>query len=193
MASDYGDEAGEKLFDWMMQVGERTGMDAMGDAADRLGAAFKHAREGQPEPAAGDQGRDGQAEWLRLDMHEFQGIEGYEQVRSAISSELSARGVDHRFFTDGQSGREFLIFHTRDAQEVWGAFENLEQATRDMRARAQEQISRQHKERVGDARDARPLDQRAEEATRASEALERERQASQSRQRVERNRQEPSK
>lgn len=36
MASDYGDEAGEKLFDWMLRMGQDASQDAIRASAERL-------------------------------------------------------------------------------------------------------------------------------------------------------------
>lgn len=38
MASDYGDEAGEKLFDWMLRMGQDASQDAIRASAERLKA-----------------------------------------------------------------------------------------------------------------------------------------------------------
>lgn len=39
MASDYGDEAGEKLFDWMLRMGQDASQDAIRASAERLKSA----------------------------------------------------------------------------------------------------------------------------------------------------------
>ena len=73
MASDFGDESGEKLFDFMVRLGERVGGDAMRRHAGKLQAAFENAKGGtQVEP----RDADAAVEWAKLDMHEFQEIEG---------------------------------------------------------------------------------------------------------------------
>ena len=85
MASDFGDESGEKLFDFMVRFGERMGEDAMRRHANKLQTAFENAKSGtQVEP----RDTDGAVEWAKLDMHEFQEIEGYDEIK------LKATGVE---------------------------------------------------------------------------------------------------
>ena len=36
MASDFGDEAGQELYDWMLRIGQDAGGKAMSDAAGKL-------------------------------------------------------------------------------------------------------------------------------------------------------------
>ena len=76
MASDYGDEAGRKMIDDFMRFGERMGERAMYTRASQMQRAFQNATQSARE-AAGEAPAGNLAEWAKLDMHEFQGIEDY--------------------------------------------------------------------------------------------------------------------
>ena len=52
MASDYGDEAGEKLFDWMLRMGQDASQDAIRASAERLKNAIRNLRGQIDEPLA---------------------------------------------------------------------------------------------------------------------------------------------
>lgn len=43
MPSDFGDESGEKLFDWMVRVGQEAGQAAMSHGAARVSMAFRNS------------------------------------------------------------------------------------------------------------------------------------------------------
>ena len=53
MPSDFGDESGEKLFDWMLRVGQEAGQAAMSHGAARVSMAFRNS--------VGEISRDGAA------------------------------------------------------------------------------------------------------------------------------------
>ena len=57
MASDYGDDAGEKMIDDFMRFGERMGERAMYRRAERLKLAFENATDKARGAAAADGGR----------------------------------------------------------------------------------------------------------------------------------------
>ena len=44
MPSDFGDESGEKLFDWMLRIGQDASEATLLTSAERLKGAFKNAR-----------------------------------------------------------------------------------------------------------------------------------------------------
>lgn len=52
MPSDFGDESGEKLFDWMVRVGQEAGQAAMSHGAARVSMAFRNSvgEIGRKEP-----------------------------------------------------------------------------------------------------------------------------------------------
>ena len=119
MASDYGDDAGEKMIDDFMRFGERMGERAMYRRAERLKLAFENATDKARGAAAADGGRAEPAEWAKLDMAEFQKIEGYEGIKDIIEAKLRARSVDSAWFAEPGTGREHLLFRIADAKEVW--------------------------------------------------------------------------
>jgi hypothetical protein len=186
MASDYGDEAGEKLFDWLMQVGERAGEDAMTRAADRFSTALQHAKEGkEPETQVDEKG----VEWAKLDLAEFKEVEGYESLREIIDTKLKAEGIEHAFFEDEQADKDYLIFRLEDAPQVWDAFSDLQQQNTQLQEQAREALAAARGQRTPEreqsrstdaktaakARDAQPLDERAKDARKGAAAIEAER------------------
>lgn len=168
MPSDFGDESGEKLFDWMDYVARRAGVDAMENAAERLAMAFSNARghvmkDGEDEPIR----------WARLDMAEFQQIEEYSTIKEIIDHQLERAGIDHEFSLDGS--RECLVFRLEDAPKVDDAFASLEKNTRAALERAKETHvaeygKEQTQQKATPLKDGRPLDERGEAARKASEA-----------------------
>lgn len=175
MAGDFGDESGEKLFDFMVRFGERMGEDAMRRHAHKLQAAFENARSGtRVEP----RGADAAVEWAKLDMHEFQEIEGYDEVKGVVETRLRANGVEPAWFQDQAAGKEYLLFRIAEAQQVWDSLDELSRETEGAESRASEQL----KKDLDEKRDSRPLEEKAKEAREAADALERE--AGRSRQRV---------
>lgn len=175
MAGDFGDESGEKLFDFMVRFGERMGEDAMRRHVGKLQTAFENARSGtRVEP----RGADAAVEWAKLDMHEFQGIEGYDEVKGVVETKLRANGVEPAWFQDQAAGKEYLLFRVAEAQQVWDSLDELARETEGAESRASEQL----KKDLDEKRDSRPLEEKAKEAREAADALERE--AGRSRQRV---------
>ncbi|MCI1810582.1 MAG: hypothetical protein LKI67_01855 [Olsenella sp.] len=175
MASDFGDESGEKLFDFMVRFGERMGEDAMRRHANKLQTAFENAKSGtQVEP----RDTDGAVEWAKLDMHEFQEIEGYDEIKGIIETKLKANGVEPAWFQDQAAGKEYLLFRIAEAQQVWNSLDELAHETAGAKSRASEQL----KKDLDEKRDSRPLEEKAKEAREAADALERE--VGKSRQRV---------
>ncbi|MDJ1650019.1 MULTISPECIES: hypothetical protein [Gordonibacter] len=161
MSSDYGDDAGEKMIDDFVRFGERMGEKAMYERAGRIRRAFENATRAAREAGAGGspEGR-GAPEWAKLDMSEFQGIEGYEGIKGAIEAKLGARGVESAWFSDPATGREHLLFRVADAREVWRSFEELAAEAGAAGDKAAEAIRRRAEERGGE----RGADRRAEEA-----------------------------
>ena len=174
MASDYGDEAGSKMIDDFMRFGERMGERAMYARASQMRQAFENATR-EAQDIAGDAAEEQPPEWAKLDMHEFQRIEDYGSIKGIIEDRLADRGVASTWFPDPETGREYLLFRIADAQEVWKSFAELSRETGDAAAKAAERIREQRDKAPGRNRDERTLDERAEEAREASEALEAER------------------
>lgn len=166
MASDYGDDSGEKMLDDFTRFGERMGEEAMRDRANRLHSAFEHAKSHASEKGAP---WNEPSEWAKLDMREFREIEGYGEIKEIIESKMRAHGVDTAWFEDKGNGKEYLLFRIADAQDVWRGFDELSKETEGAKERAAENLKRE----VAGKRDGRPLDERAEQARRASDQLQR--------------------
>lgn len=166
MASDYGDESGEKMLDNFTRFGERMGEEAMRNRADRLHEAFEHAKS-----CASEKGTpwNEPSEWAKLDMREFREIEGYDEIKQIIESKMRACGVETAWFEDKENSKEYLLFRIADAQDVWRGFDELAKETEGAKERAAENLKRD----VARKRDERPLDERAEQARQASEQLRR--------------------
>lgn len=174
MASDYGDEAGSKMIDDFMRFGERMGERAMYARATQMRQAFENATR-EAQDIAGGAAEEQLPEWAKLDMHEFQRIEDYGSIKGIIEDRLAERGVTSAWFADPESGKEYLLFRIADAQEVWRSFDEFSRETDDAAAKAAEKVREQRDKAPGRNRDERTLDERAEEAREASEALEAER------------------
>ena len=167
MAGDFGDESGEKLFDFMVRLGMRMGEDAMRRHAGKLQTAFENAKGGtQAEP----KDSDAAVEWAKLDMREFQEIEGYDEVKGVVETKLRANGVEPAWFQDQAAGKEYLLFRVAEAQQVRDSLDELSRETEGAESRASEQL----KKDLDEKRDSRPLEEKAKEAREAADALERE-------------------
>lgn len=149
MASDYGDESGEKMLDNFTRFGERMGEAAMRDRALRLYRAFENAKAGAGEKIPDEPpGMAGPSEWAKLDMAEFREIDGYDEIKQIIEAKLRSHGVEPTWFEDKADGREYLLFRVMDAREVWDGFDELskeagpaaEQAAEAIRARAAKEV-----------------------------------------------------
>lgn len=174
MASDFGDDSGEKMLNDFTRFAERMGEDAMRRRADEFRRACKNAKSaakgGKPAEAE-------PSEWAKLDMREFQSIEGYDELKPIIDKKLDENGADHTWFTDPSSGKEYLLFKVRDAHEVWASFDQLEKESTAAEERAaktaKREIGREAERHPEKGRDERPLKDRAEDAVKASKRMER--------------------
>ena len=61
MASDYGDEAGGKLLDWMLRIGQEAGAEAMARSARELSERLAGIRGWIGNTYLDDSGRDSPA------------------------------------------------------------------------------------------------------------------------------------
>lgn len=166
MADDYGDDSGQKILDDLTRFAERIGAAAMIRRADGLHAALEHAKASTTQ----EKTKDGvePVEYAKLDMHEFRALDDYDGIKKIIEAKLGAHGVDTAWFADEQLGKECLLFHVSDAQEVWQGLDELSRETEAAKAKALERLGREAEK----VRDERPLEERAKEARKASEALE---------------------
>lgn len=166
MPSDFGDESGEKLFDWMLKVGQDASEAALLSSAERLKGAFRSVRGEIGQMAEGAPAGEKTPEWGKLSMAQFEELPEYETIKEAIDSRLDAQKIEHDFFTD-KDGRDFLLFRLEDAPDVSGAFKDLEEQT----DRALDKALEERGKARDDARDAEPLEERAANARNASKAL----------------------
>ena len=134
MADDFGDYSGEKLFDWILRMGQDVGGSAAMAAADKLKAALDNARKGagaQGREAAGVEagGREagGPARWAKLDMHEFTSVEGWPTLQDIIDGKLDDCGIAHDWHKEAQ-GKTYLLFRAEDAPSLVRAFDEMSRA-----------------------------------------------------------------
>ena len=173
MASDYGDEAGEKMVDDFMRFGERMGERAMYERAHRIQRACENATREAMRSAGGDAPEPSESpEWAKLDMAEFRRIEGYDGIKGIIEAKLAARGVESAWFADPKTGKEYLLFRIAAAREVWSAFDELGREAGRAGELAAEALRRRERAEPEKGRDERPLDERAASVRGAAEALE---------------------
>lgn len=183
MASDFGDEAGQELYDWMLRIGQDAGGKAMSDAAGRLAQALRNARSG-----IGPEAETAEAElpeWAKLDMAEFKELPEYESVQAAIAAKLESAGLAHSFLDDQSNGKTYLLFRIEDAERLDGCFGELIEQAEAAERKASDDLAREadrqareaerDNDREEDDPDKEPLEKQAEYARAASEQLERER------------------
>ena len=84
MASDYGDEAGEKLFDWMLRMGQDASQDAIRASAERLKNAIRNLRGQIDEPLA-EAEHESVRDYARLNLSEFEELPDYARGLRTIS------------------------------------------------------------------------------------------------------------
>lgn len=163
MASDYGDEAGEKLFDWMLRMGQDASQDAIRASAERLKSAIRNLRGQIDEPHA-EAEREGVREYARLNLSEFEELPDYASLREIIDARLDAAAIEHDIASI--DGYDHLIFRVGDAPEVDEAFKELE---RDADAACERAVKERGRD-LNAERDAEPLEQKAAAAREASHA-----------------------
>ena len=179
MAEDFGDEASQRLVDWatriaMYQVrigGPTAGERAMRDAAEQLTRALESARDSLRDPASAEVRADGPAlpEWAKLDLAEFQAMDGYEEIRSAIDLKLTSASLEHALYEE--AGHAYLLFRSQDAPQVAECFDQLAGQARVAAERAAERVREQARDVGRDGRDREPLEQRAQRARESAEAI----------------------
>ena len=163
MPSDYGDDSGEKLVDWMLRIGQDAGVAAMSASAERLANAFRNARgqvAGTPDAVAEE--LEDAPQWAKLSMAEFEQLPEYESIRQLIDEKLDRASIEHAFHKDGERG--FLVFKVEDAPDVDEVFADLERKASEVLDEAKERIAQPK------SRDAERLAVKAEQAKAASAA-----------------------
>ncbi len=167
MASDYGDEAGGKLLDWMLRIGQEAGAEAMARSARELSERLAGIRGtiagGRAEAIAAD----GVPTYAKLSLEELSGLPEYATIKEIVSDKLRAASVEHHIIPG--EGRDWLLFKVEDAPEVDEAFRQLEQETGKAADRARERLSEIAERRQAPERLAERAE-RAREASRRAEA-----------------------
>ena len=92
MPSDFGDESGEKLFDWMLRVGQDSGEQLMRNSANALRDAFRKARG---ELDATDTVDSQTPQVVRLNMEDFATLPEYDSIKEIIDERLSREHIGH--------------------------------------------------------------------------------------------------
>ena len=179
MAEDFGDEASQRLVDWatriaMYQVrigGPTAGERAMRDAAEQLTRALESARDSLRDPQSAEVRTNGPMlpEWAKLDLAEFQAMDGYEEIRSAIDLKLTSASLEHALYEE--AGHAYLLFRSQDAPQVAECFDQLAGQARVAVERAAERVREQARDVGRDGRDREPLEQRAQRARESAEAI----------------------
>lgn len=177
MASDFGDESGEKLFDWMFRMGQDAGQDAIKASAERLKKAISNLR-GNIDDASQAEAAETK-EFARLNMSEFEELPDYATLKEIIDSRLDEAAIEHDFVE--VDGHDNLVFRVVDAPEVDEVFADLE---RDVDTAA-ERACEEHDKALTEARDSEPLETKALAAKQASKAAHEAKEASRQIEKVE--------
>ena len=147
MAEDFGDYSGEKLFDWILRMGQDAGGSAAMSAADKFKQALDNARNGVESRGQeggsiefGGQEVDGATQWAKLDMHEFTSIEDWPTLQDIINGKLDDCGIAHDWYREGED-RTYLLFRAEDAPELVRAFDEMSQDVDVAKERASQELS----------------------------------------------------
>ena len=162
MASDFGDESGEKLFDWFLRMGQDMSEDALRASAEKLKDAIKNLR-GNLDESTHEQ-NDEVREFARLNMSEFEELPDYESLKEIIDERLTEAAIEHDFAV--VDGHDHLVFRVADAPEVDEVFASLEQ---DVDAELERACEAREIE-LNKERDQEPLEDTAKAAREASKA-----------------------
>ena len=97
MATDFGDESGEKLFDWMLRVGQEAGQEALAKSAEGLAEAIRSTCA-SIEKSEGSGGAAAKTtEWAKLSMREFEDLPEYETLADMMAYNVTAAYGTSRF------------------------------------------------------------------------------------------------
>ena len=120
----YGDEAGGKLLDWMLRIGQEAGAEAMARSARELSERLAGIRGtiagGRAEAIAAD----GVPTYAKLSLEELSGLPEYATIKEVVSDKLRAASVEHHIIPG--EGRDWLLFKVEDAPSVSRTFGDLE-------------------------------------------------------------------
>lgn len=142
MADDFGDDAGDKLLDWSIRLIIEHGRGAAQRQSSTLAQALRNA-QGQIGGNGGTPAAElaGQGGWAKLDLHEFVGIEGWDELRGIIGDSLEGRGITHEWFDDEEGG-SYLLFRTGDACELSEALGSIAEQAEAAQGRAEAVVER---------------------------------------------------
>ena len=154
MATDFGDESGEKLFDWMLRVGQ----EALAKSAKGLAEAIRSTRANIEKGEGSGDAAAKTTEWAKLSMREFEDLPEYETLADTISSQLKKEGVEHAFANE--DGKRLLVFKANEAPSVVQAFRRIEDSIPEACERAKGALAK-----------GEPLKVRAARARAAAEQL----------------------
>ena len=165
MSSDFGDESGEKLVDWMLVIGQDAGDAFMCSSAERLKGAFHRARTGSS--ALGDSTTsEEKPEWAKLSMADFEELPEYESLKELIGKRLEEDAIEHDFYHDEE--HDWLLFRIEDARDVSEAFHDLEQKTDEALEKSLQKRGKTREQ----VRNEESLEVRAKAAREASKSIE---------------------
>lgn len=162
MASDFGDESGEKLFDWFLRMGQNMTEETMRASAEKLKSAIKNLR-GNIDPQAPEQDAEPK-EFARLNMTEFEELPDYDSLKEIIDGMLDEAAIEHDFAQ--VDGHDHLVFRIADAPEVDEVFAHLEESV----DKCAQSAIEERDNKLTRERDAEPLEVKALAAKEASKA-----------------------
>ena len=162
MASDFGDESGEKLFDWMLRIGQDAGEAAIAASADRLKNAISNLRGSIGGEASAEEAQV--REFARLNLSEFEELPDYASLKDIIDGMLDEAAIEHDFAV--VDGHDHLVFRVAQATEVDEAFKGLEERIDEEAGRARKAYGKE----LANERDEEPLEKKAKAAQEASKA-----------------------
>ena len=152
MPSDYGDEAGGRMLDWMLRIGQEAGGAAMARTAEGLAAAVRSAREAAADQAPLPGGAEGER-YAKLNLSEFQAIPEYEEIKREIDESLDAAAIEHGFVSE--ENVDYVVFKAAHIPEVDAALGRLETAARGAASRAEASLEKANgAERLADKAEA---------------------------------------
>ncbi|MCH3967816.1 MAG: hypothetical protein LKE50_04220 [Atopobiaceae bacterium] len=99
MAEDFGDDAGQQLYEWTMRIGPLREQAPRGGLVPGAGAEGRRQADGLRSSTRGTwrpmrrATRTSLPEYAKLDLHEFKELDDFPAVRSAIDARLSSDGL----------------------------------------------------------------------------------------------------
>ena len=112
MASDYGDEAGGKLLDWMLRIGQEAGAEAMARSARELSERLAGIRGTIAGGRAEQVAAEGAPTYAKLSLEELSGLPEY----ATSSPARPATGCSSRWRTHPRSTRHSASWSKRRAR-----------------------------------------------------------------------------